>query len=70
MKERPLYISKIRAFVDKPVIKVITGIRRSGKSALLMLLKDFLMGNGVSDKNILYINNRLCFLVVLCLQKN
>lgn len=56
MKERPLYISKIRPFVDKPVIKVITGIRRSGKSALLMLLRDFLMENGVSDKNILYIN--------------
>ena len=56
MKERPLYISKIAAFIDKPVIKVITGIRRSGKSALMMLLKDDFIRKGLSEDNIIYIN--------------
>ena len=56
MKKRDLYISKILPFVDKPVIKVITGIRRSGKSALLMLLKDYLIEKGTAFDNIIYIN--------------
>lgn len=56
MKKRDLYISKILPFVDKPVIKVITGIRRSGKSALLMLLKDYLIEEGTAFDNIIYIN--------------
>ena len=56
MKERPLYISKISPFIDKPIVKVITGIRRSGKSALLMLLKDYFISKGSSAENIIYIN--------------
>ena len=52
MKERPLYISKITPFIDKPIVKVITGIRRSGKSALLMLLKDYFISKGSSAENI------------------
>lgn len=56
MKERPLYISKITPFIDKPIVKVITGIRRSGKSALLMLLKDYFISKGSSAENIIYIN--------------
>lgn len=56
MKERPLYISKIASFIDKPVVKVITGIRRSGKSALMMLLKDNFIRKGLSEDNIIYIN--------------
>lgn len=35
MIERKLYIDKIIPFIEKPVIKVITGIRRCGKSTLL-----------------------------------
>jgi len=40
MIERELYISKIRPFIGKDVVKVITGIRRSGKSVLLNLLRN------------------------------
>ncbi|MBQ8760930.1 MAG: ATP-binding protein [Bacteroidales bacterium] len=56
MRERPLYISKIQPFFDKPIVKVITGIRRCGKSALLMLIKDYFIKTGITEKNIIYIN--------------
>jgi predicted AAA+ superfamily ATPase len=36
--KRDDYLNKISVFIDKPVIKVITGLRRSGKSSLLKLL--------------------------------
>ena len=39
MFKRELYIKKIRPYIDKPFIKVLTGIRRSGKSVILKLLK-------------------------------
>lgn len=53
---REIYIQKIRPFIDKPFIKVITGIRRSGKSAILQILMDELYEKGVSAENIIYIN--------------
>ena len=43
-------------FMDKPVIKVITGMRRCGKSALLELTKEELQTRGVLKENIIYIN--------------
>lgn len=37
-------------------IKVITGVRRSGKSTLLLICKDYLLNNGIAEKNIIHIN--------------
>lgn len=56
MIKRELYMSKIRDFIDKPLIKVISGIRRSGKSMLLMLVRDELLERGINKENIIYIN--------------
>ena len=52
MRERPLYISKIQPFFDKPIVKVITGIRRCGKSALLMLIKDYFITFARKDNSL------------------
>ena len=56
MYERNSYIKKIEPFINKPVIKVISGMRRVGKSSLLLLLKDRLVRQGVPERNILFIN--------------
>lgn len=50
-------MSVIRNFIDKPVIKVLTGMRRCGKSSLLKLTyEEILKRNSVDEKNILYFN--------------
>ncbi len=56
MFQRDLYINKLLPYIDKPFIKVITGIRRSGKSSVLMLLIEKLHEQGVRDDQIIYIN--------------
>ncbi len=56
MIKRDLYINKITPYIDKPFIKVITGIRRSGKSSVLLLLIEKLHEQGISDDQIIYIN--------------
>ena len=56
MIQRTLYLNKIKEFIDKPFIKVITGIRRCGKSSILLLLKDEIIQRGADEKNILCIN--------------
>lgn len=53
---RERYMRVIRDFMDRPVIKIITGMRRSGKSALLELTRQELLNRGVSRKNIIFIN--------------
>jgi predicted AAA+ superfamily ATPase len=52
---RPKYIEKIKQFVDKPVIKVLTGMRRVGKSTILTIIKDEIL-NSVPDENKIYLN--------------
>lgn len=54
--KRELYLEKIRPYYDIDLIKVITGIRRSGKSKLLELIINELLERGVSRSRILYIN--------------
>ena len=54
--ERPLYQAFLRRHRDKPVIKVISGVRRAGKSVLFQLFKDELLASGVSESQIISIN--------------
>jgi len=56
MYKRQKYIDRIIPFVGKPVIKVITGMRRTGKSIIMMQLVDHLKESGVRSEEILYIN--------------
>lgn len=56
MIPRESYINELKKFIDKPLIKVITGIRRSGKSTVLKLLKNELLKNNVEDTQIIVIN--------------
>ena len=56
MYSRQRYIDKIIPFIDKPLIKVITGMRRSGKSTILKLLTLHLEYMGISSERIIYIS--------------
>ena len=53
---REIYLSKIRPFYDQDLIKVIMGIRRCGKSVLLLQIIDELKEKGIEKKQIIYIN--------------
>lgn len=56
MIKRERYLRKLRGFIDTPVIKVITGMRRCGKSMLLLQLREELLTKGILPGNILYLN--------------
>ncbi len=56
MIARPTYIAQLRPFIDKPLVKIITGIRRSGKSTVLNLLKKDLLENNIREEQIISIN--------------
>ncbi|MCL1879386.1 MAG: ATP-binding protein [Actinomycetia bacterium] len=56
MVERSYYLSKLEEFLDTPLVKVIVGLRRSGKSVLLRQLSGQLVARGVRASNILYFN--------------
>ena len=53
---RSVYFNKILPFVDKPVIKVITGIRRCGKSDMMEQIQDYLVEKGINTECILSLN--------------
>lgn len=53
---RPSYIETIKPFIGKPQIKILTGIRRSGKSTVLRLLKEELLAQGVKQEQIIEVN--------------
>ena len=56
MIKRELYMKRIRPFINGELIKVMTGIRRSGKSVMLELIKDELIGSGVDPSQFISIN--------------
>lgn len=56
MIKREIYLKKIRPFYDADLIKVITGIRRSGKSVVLKQIIEEIKKSGIKDENIIYIN--------------
>ena len=56
MFNRPIYLNQLINFKDKEQIKVITGIRRCGKSSLLELFAEYLEKQGIGEDNILQIN--------------
>ena len=56
MISRDEYLNVLKRFKDKALIKVITGIRRCGKSTLLEMFQDYLKENGVEESQIISIN--------------
>lgn len=56
MIARPIYIEQLKSFINKPQIKIITGIRRSGKSTVLRLLKEMLLDTGVKEEQLIAVN--------------
>ena len=53
---RELYLRQLREFRDTDMIKVLTGIRRCGKSSLMKLMAQWLLDNGIEYKQIIEIN--------------
>ena len=56
LRKRDLYLNRIIAFQDTEMIKVMTGIRRCGKSSLMKLMAEHLRDTGVTDDQIIEMN--------------
>lgn len=56
LRKRDLYLNRIIAFQDTEMIKVMTGIRRCGKSSLMKLMAEHLRDSGVADDQIIEMN--------------
>lgn len=54
--KREMYLEQIRPYYYSDIIKVITGVRRCGKSMLLDEIKDELLGQGIASDKIIYLN--------------
>jgi len=50
---RPIYLDKLRPFIDVKLVKILAGIRRCGKSTILDMLKDELLTRGIDEKHII-----------------
>ncbi|MER1994623.1 MAG: ATP-binding protein [Eubacteriales bacterium] len=56
LKSRDIYLNQLIAFQDKEPVKVVTGIRRCGKSSLLRLMRKHLMETGIGQDHIISMN--------------
>ena len=56
MVERKIYMDKIKKLQDQQIIKVVTGVRRCGKSTLLRQFQSYLLNTGVEQEQIIAIN--------------
>ena len=53
MIDRPLYVDKIMAYTDTPFVKILTGVRRCGKSTILKMIMERLLERGVPKERII-----------------
>ncbi|MEG0379715.1 MAG: AAA family ATPase, partial [Eubacterium sp.] len=56
MIKREQYLKRIRPFYNKELVKVLTGMRRSGKSVMLELIKEELIDSGIKKEQLLHYN--------------
>lgn len=56
MIQRPLYIEKIMSYVNTPFVKILTGVRRCGKSTILKMVMEELKKRGIAESRILHYN--------------
>ena len=56
MIHRTKYLEKILPFINQPLIKVIIGVRRSGKTVLLSQIRERIVQSGVSENQIVNLN--------------
>lgn len=70
---RPEYINAIKPFIDVKIVKILTGVRRSGKSTILEMIKEHLMSRGIKSENIIvrrYTDNFQDFYSAVEMQKD
>lgn len=53
---RPKYIEAMRPFIDVPLVKILAGVRRCGKSTILEMIENELLHRGISAENIIIKN--------------
>lgn len=56
MIPRPMYVEKIMAYADTPFVKILSGVRRCGKSTILKMIVEELKQRGVTEERILHYN--------------
>ena len=54
MINRPIYVNRIMVYADTPFVKILTGIRRCGKSTILKMLIDEMKGQGIRNEQIVH----------------
>jgi len=67
---REKYLNRMIDAKDIDLIKVITGVRRSGKSTLLLMFKEYLLNHSIKDENIIHINFESECMMILPIIKN
>ena len=52
---RPYYLDMLKTYRDAPLVKILAGIRRCGKSTILDMLQDDLIGSGISKDHVIHL---------------
>lgn len=56
MIKRPSYLEELKKYINVPVVKILTGVRRCGKSTILSMFKEELINNGIDSEHVIEIN--------------
>lgn len=52
---RPYYLNRLKTYRDVPLVKILAGIRRCGKSTILDMLKDDLIDSGIAEDHVIHL---------------